>query len=100
MARSSSSSAIETASSARPSIGENLGMRQLRIAPRSPWQNAYAERLIGFRRELTDHLIALGERHLLGRVREYAKFYTTERTCLSIATRQGAGPSSRLRAET
>jgi hypothetical protein len=26
---------------------ENLGVRQLRITPRSPWQNEYAERLVG-----------------------------------------------------
>ena len=40
----------------------NLGVRQLRIARRSPWQNGYAERLVGtFRRELTDPLIVLSE---------------------------------------
>jgi putative transposase len=40
-------------------IGEIL------IAPRSPWQNPYAERLIGsIRRECLDHVIVLHERHL------------------------------------
>jgi hypothetical protein len=64
----------------------NLGLRQLRIAPRSPWQNAYAERLVGtFRRELTDHLIVLGERHLLRCVREYAKYYNRDRTHMALA---------------
>jgi transposase InsO family protein len=54
----------------------NLGVRQLRTAPRSPWQNGYAERLVGtFRRELTDHLIVLGQRHLVRCVRDYAAFY-------------------------
>src|SRR5262249_17785026 len=59
---------------------ENLGVRQLRIAPRSPWQNAYAERLVGtFRRELTDHLIVLGERPLLRLVRQFQNFYNDDR---------------------
>jgi transposase InsO family protein len=50
---------------------DNLGVRQLRTAPRSPWQNGYAERWVGtLRREVLDHLIVLGERHLLRQVRE------------------------------
>lgn len=64
----------------------SLGIRQLRIAPRSPWQNAYAERLVGtFRRDLTDHLIVLGERHLLRCVRQYAKYYNEDRPHMSLA---------------
>lgn len=64
---------------------ENLGVRQLRIAPRSPWQNGYAERLVGtFRRELTDHLIVLDERHLLRTVREFANFYNSDRPHMSL----------------
>jgi putative transposase len=70
----------------------NLGVRQLRIAARSPWQNGFAERLVGtFRRELTDHLIVLGERHLLRRVREYAKFYNADRPHMSLAGDAPAG---------
>jgi transposase InsO family protein len=35
------------------------------LAPRSPWQNPYGERLIGsIRRDLVDHVVVLGERHL------------------------------------
>ena len=72
---------------------DNLGIRQLRIAPRSPWQNGYAERLVGtFRRELTDHLIVLNERHLLLSVREYANFYNADRPHMSL---DGDAPSGR-----
>jgi transposase InsO family protein len=41
----------------------NLGIEQLRTAPRSPWQNGYGERWVGtLGRELLDHVIVLGER--------------------------------------
>lgn len=43
----------------------NLGIEEVRTAYRSPWQNAYVERLIGsVRRECLDHVIVLNERHL------------------------------------
>jgi transposase InsO family protein len=42
-----------------------LSVRDRRTSPRSPWQNAYAERLIGsIRRECLDHIVVFGERHL------------------------------------
>ncbi len=42
-----------------------MGIRDKPIAPGSPWQNGFAERLIGsIRRECVDHVIALGEAHL------------------------------------
>jgi hypothetical protein len=45
-------------------------------APRSPWQNAYVERLIGsIRRECLDHVIVFNERHLLRVLSSYADYY-------------------------
>jgi transposase InsO family protein len=64
---------------------DHLGIRQLKIAPRSPWQNGYAERFVGtLRRELLDHLIVLGERHLLRAVREYVTYYNEDRPHLAL----------------
>jgi hypothetical protein len=58
-----------------------MGLRQLRTAHRSPWQTAYVERVIGsIRRECLDHIIPLGERHLLRTLRSYADWYNTART--------------------
>ena len=42
-----------------------MGIRDKPIAPASPWQNSFAERVIGsIRRECLDHIIVLGEAHL------------------------------------
>jgi putative transposase len=63
----------------------NLGVRQIRISPRSPWQNGYAERWVGtLRRELLDHVIVLGERHLLGLVRQHVAYYNSDRPHMSL----------------
>jgi hypothetical protein len=44
---------------------QNIGIEEAVIAPRSPWQNPYVERLIGsIRRECLNHVIVLHERHL------------------------------------
>src|SRR5258708_39745050 len=63
----------------------NLGVRQLRIASRSPWQNGFAERWVGtLRRELLDHLIVLGERHLLRLVRQHVAYYNEDRPHMAL----------------
>ena len=51
------------------------------IAPASPWQKAFAERLIGsIRRECVDHIIVLGEAHLRRILRCYARYCNEIRT--------------------
>ncbi|XUX07633.1 transposase [Sporosarcina sp. UB5] len=55
-------------------------MASKKTAYRSPWQNPYAERVIGtIKRELLDHVILLNERHLLSLLRDYINYYNTER---------------------
>ena len=63
-----------------------MGIRDRPVAPRSPWQNCYAERLIGsIRRECVDHLVALGEAHLRRILKKYTDYYNGTRTHLSLA---------------
>jgi putative transposase len=62
---------------------EALGIRPILTAYRSPWQNGYAERLIGsIRRECLDHVIVFNETHLRGILKEYIRYYNTQRTHL------------------
>ena len=54
--------------------------------PRSPWQNAYVERLIGsVRRECVDHVVVFGERHLRHLLLSYKTYYNETRTHLSLS---------------
>lgn len=63
----------------------SLGIEELVIAPRSPWQNPYVERLIGsIRRECLDHVIVLSERHLLKILSSYFRYYHDSRPHLSL----------------
>jgi putative transposase len=62
-----------------------MGIAEVITAPRSPWQNAYVERLIGsIRRECLDHVIVFNERHLLQVLSSYADYYHRSRTHLSL----------------
>jgi transposase InsO family protein len=62
-----------------------MGIRDKPIAAGSPWQNGFAERLIGsIRRECLNHLIALGEVHLRGILQAYARYYNDLRTHRSL----------------
>jgi len=64
----------------------SLGVEDVRIAPRSPWQNPYVERLIGsVRRECLDHVIVFNERHLKRVLGSYMAYYHTARTHLALA---------------
>jgi transposase InsO family protein len=62
-----------------------MGIRDKPIAPGSPWQNGFAERLIGsIRRECLDHFVVLGEAHLRRILRTYARYYNDIRTHRSL----------------
>ena len=62
-----------------------MGIRDHPIAPRSPWKNAYVERLIGsIRRECLDHMIVFGEAHVRRILRGYAAYYNVSRTHRSL----------------
>ena len=63
-----------------------MGIRDHPIAPRSPWQNGHAERLIGsIRRECLDHVVILGESHLRRVLNAYAAYYNHVRPHLALA---------------
>jgi len=62
-----------------------MGIRDKPTAPASPWQNGFAERLIGsIRRECLDHIIVLGEQHLRRILKSYADYYNSVRTHRSL----------------
>src|SRR5450756_1120434 len=63
----------------------SMGIRDRPTSPRSLWQNAYAERLIGsIRRECLDHVVVFGERHLRHVLLSYMKYHNEVRTHLSL----------------
>jgi transposase InsO family protein len=62
-----------------------MGIRDKPTAPASPWQNGFAERLIGsIRRECLDHIVIFGEAHLRRILRSYAHYYNNIRTHRSL----------------
>ncbi|MFB0553056.1 MAG: transposase [Phycisphaerae bacterium] len=64
---------------------ENMGIKEVLIAPKSPWQNPYCERVIGsIRRECLDHCIILSENHLCRILKDYVYYYNNCRTHLSL----------------
>ena len=70
-----------------------MGIRDKPTAPVSPWQNGFAERLIGsIRRECLDHIVVFGEARLRRILRCYARYYNDVRTHRSL---DKAAPVSR-----
>ena len=64
----------------------SLGINEVVTAPRSPWQNAYVQRLIGsIRRDCLDHVMVLNQRHLRRLLRSYFAYYHRSRTHLALA---------------
>jgi putative transposase len=62
-----------------------MGMTEVVTAPRSPWQNAYVEPVIGsIRRECLDQVIIFNERHLRHVLSSYVDYYHRARTHLSL----------------
>jgi len=62
-----------------------LGIEEVVIAFRSPWQSPYVVRLIGsIRRECLNHVIVFNEAHLLRVLTEYFAYYHEARSHLSL----------------
>jgi putative transposase len=71
---------------------DGLGVRPVRTAIRSPWQNGVAERWVGTcRRDLLDHVIVLNKRHLKHLMNEYVRYYHDDRTHLGLDKETPAG---------
>ena len=79
-----------------------MGIDEVVTAPRSAWQNAYVERIIGsIRRECLDHVVIFDERHLRRILSSYVQYYHRTRTHLSLdkdcpQTRPISPPEARL----
>jgi transposase InsO family protein len=64
---------------------KGMGIDEVLTAPHSPWQNPFAERLIGsIRRECLNHVLVLGERHLRRILTRYFTYYHQARTHLAL----------------
>ena len=72
---------------------KEMSIKEVIIAPRSPWQNPFAEGVIGsIRRECLDHLITLGENHLHQILFSYFRYYNN---CFSHLSLDRNSPSPR-----
>src|SRR6202035_3859786 len=75
----------------------SIGIRDRPASPRSPWQNGYAERLIGStRRECLDHVVVLGECHLRHLLLSYMTYYNGARIYPWRRMRRSRAPSNGL----
>lgn len=64
---------------------KTIGVKPVRTAHKSPWQNGIAERFVGScRRDLFNHVIVLNERHLKRLMTEYVRYYHEDRTHLGL----------------
>jgi transposase InsO family protein len=64
---------------------KSLGIEEVPIAPRSPWQNPYCERVIGsIRHDCLNHLIVLNGKHLYRILTDYFDYYHNSRPHLSL----------------
>lgn len=62
-----------------------LGMKDLKISARSPWQNGYCERVVGtLKRECLNHMIVFNEDHARSIVRKFLEYYHDDRTHLGL----------------
>jgi transposase InsO family protein len=62
-----------------------MGIQQVLSAPRSPWQRAYVERVIGtLRRECLDHVVVFSEARLSRHLQNFVNYYHRSRTHLSL----------------
>jgi putative transposase len=75
-----------------PAAIRSMNLSPVRTSFRSPWQNGVAERWAGScRRDLTDHVIALDERHLKRLLSEYMRYYHDDRTHLGLGKETPGG---------
>jgi len=69
-----------------PETARDMNIEEILTAPRSPWQNAYVERLIGsIRRECLDHVMIFNQQGLLRILKSYFEYYEKSRTHLGLA---------------
>jgi transposase InsO family protein len=70
-----------------------MAIEEVVIAPRSPRHNPFAERLIGtLRREMLNHVVVFGQRHLLRLLRSFVVYYHDSRCHQAL---QGNSPNRR-----